>query len=171
MIVSLIVAASENNVIGRENDLPWSLPDDLKFFREKTRGAPVIMGRKNFESIIRRNGRALPGRTNIVVTRQADWKHEGCVAVRSIEEAIERARQETREEIFIIGGGEIYRLAMSIANRIYLTRVHAEVPGDVFFPEISSDEWKEVSRQDHAKDDRHPYPFTFLTYERRRKKQ
>lgn len=169
MTVSLIVAASENNVIGRNNDLPWSLPDDLKFFREKTKGAPVIMGRRNFESIISRNGKALPGRTNIVITRKAGWSHEGCVTVRSIEEAIERARAETGEEIFIVGGGEIYRLALPIADRIYLTRVHADIQGDVFFPEITSEEWEEVSRQDHGKDEQHPYPFTFLTYERRKK--
>jgi dihydrofolate reductase len=162
MRISLIVAASENNVIGRNNDLPWSLPDDLQFFRTVTEGHPIILGRKNYESI----GRPLPRRRNIVVSRQTDLQIEGCEITSSVEAALDLVKDE--EEVFIIGGGEIYRQALPFAERIYLTRVHAEIEGDIVFPELPEAEWEEVERQEHAADDRHEHAFTFLTLDRRK---
>lgn len=162
MRISLIVAASENNVIGRQNDLPWSLPDDLQHFRTVTEGSSIILGRKNYESI----GRALPRRRNIVISRQKDLHIEGCEVVSSLQEALDLVTQE--KEVFIIGGGEIYRQSLSVADRIYLTRVHADIEGDVFFPELDEGEWEEVSREEHPADDRHAYAFTFLTLDRRK---
>ncbi len=162
MKISLIVAASENNVIGKDNDLLWSLPDDLQFFKETTEGHPIILGRKNYEAI----GRALPNRRNIIVSRQEDLEVDGCEVTSSVEEAIELAKETENEEIFITGGGEIYRLALPLANRIYLTRVHAEIEGDVFFPELSEEEWEEVDRKEHPADEKHEYAFTFLIYDR-----
>jgi len=165
MIISLIVAASENNVIGRDGGIPWHLPDDFKFFREKTEGHPIIMGRKNYESI----GRVLPDRHNIIISRQMDFQAEGCEIVSSLDEAINLASKDEKEEIFVIGGGQIYEMAMALADRIYLTRVHTELEGDVFFPEIPEDEWKEVSREDHPADEKHNHSFTIYVYERRHK--
>jgi len=164
MRISLIVAASENNVIGRDNSLPWDLPDDLQFFREKTEGHPIILGRKNYESI----GRPLPNRTNIIVSRQEGLEIEGCTVFTSIEEAIDWAKQIDDEEIFVIGGGQIYQITLPLADRIYLTRVHEEIEGDVLFPELSEDEWEEVECTEHPKDDRHEYAFSFITYDRKK---
>ena len=164
MRVSLIVAVSENNVIGRDNALPWDLPDDLKFFRRKTEGHPVIMGRKNYESI----GRALPKRRNIIVSRQAGLHIVGCEVVSSVEEAIERAKEIEEREAFVIGGGEIYRLTLPFEDRVYLTRVHAKVKGDVTFPELPEEEWEEVERAEHGADALHAHAFTFLTYDRKK---
>lgn len=164
MRISLIVAVSENNIIGRDNALPWNLPDDLKFFRKKTEGHPIILGRKNYEAI----GRALPNRRNIVVSRQTDLHIEGCDVVSSVEAAIDLAKETEDEEIFIIGGGEIYRLAFPLSDRVYLTRVHAEVEGDVTFPELSDEDWKEVERARHPADELHAYAFTFLTFDRKK---
>ncbi len=163
MVLSLIVAASENNVIGAHNRLPWHLPDDLKRFRTLTKGHTVIMGRKTYESI----GRPLPERRNIVISRRKDFVADGCIVSDSLDSAIAQAGAG---DIFVIGGGEIYRAAMAVADRIVLTRVHATIEGDAFFPEISLSEWKEVSREEHPKDDRHPYAFTFILYERLRQK-
>ena len=162
-MISLIVAASENNVIGKDNDIPWRLPDDWKNFKATTMGCPLIMGRKTFVSI----GRPLPGRRNIIVTRQKDVKFEGCDVVGSLEEAIALAKSDAPREVFIGGGEEIYRQALPLADRVYLTRVHTVIDGTVHFPELG-DEWKEVSRQEHPADEKHPYAFTFLTFERTR---
>ncbi|PIQ75807.1 dihydrofolate reductase [Candidatus Peregrinibacteria bacterium CG10_big_fil_rev_8_21_14_0_10_49_24] len=162
MRISLIVAASENNVIGRNNDLPWSLPDDLQHFRTVTEGSPIILGRKNYESI----GRPLPRRRNIVISRQPNLSIDGCEVVASLEEALDLVKQE--DEVFVIGGGEIYRQALPSADRIYLTRVHADIEGDVFFPELSEEDWEEVSREEHLADDRHAYAFTYRTLDRRK---
>lgn len=162
MRISLIAAASENNVIGRDGGLPWSLPDDLRYFKEKTLGHPVITGRKNYASI----GRPLPERTNIIVTRDAHFSAEGCRVVHSLEDAVEVAKQEDPEEIFVMGGGEIYALALPMADRVYLTRVHAEIDGDTYFPELDSEQWAEVSTEEHVADDRHAYDFTILVYDR-----
>ena len=168
MITSLIVAAAENNVIGRKNDLPWHLPDDLRFYRQKTLGHPIIMGRRNHEAI----GRVLPDRANIVITRQPDYTAEGCITVHSLAEGIEKAKAiaaaDGLAEIFVIGGGEIFTLALPLADRIYLTRVHAEVEGDAFFPEFSEAEWKLVEEKRHEADDKHQYAFTFQTWERQK---
>ena len=162
MTLSAIVAASENNVIGRNNDLPWRLPDDLKYFRDTTLGHPVIMGRKNYDS----GPFPLPGRTNIVITRDPLLYLSGCHVTPSLSAAIEKAKSYANDEIFIIGGGMIYELAMPIIDKLYLTRVHTQIAGDAFFPEINPEEWRLTSERYHAKDDRHPYDFTYLVYER-----
>jgi dihydrofolate reductase len=164
MILSLIVAASENNIIGVHGSLPWNLPHDLRRFRTLTEGHPVIMGRKTFEAI----GRPLPRRTNIVVTRQMSRHMVGCTVMHSLEEAIAHARALGALETFIIGGGEIYKQALPLADRVYLTRVHTEIHGDTFFPELSPKQWQEVSREEHETDGEHPFAFTYILYEKRK---
>ena len=166
-MITLIAAASENNVIGRNQDLPWELPDDLRRFRKRTRGCPVIMGRKNYESIAARIGGPLPKRRNIVVTHQSDLSYEGCDMAASVDEAIAIAKEDDAEEIFVIGGGQIYAAALSLADRIDLTRVHADIEGDVFFPEIDFDEWVELAREKHLEDEEHAYAFTHFVLERK----
>ncbi len=161
-MISLIVAAAENNVIGKDNQIPWKLPDDMKFFREKTEGHPIITGRKNYEAM----GRALPNRPNIVVTTQPDYDAPDCIVVPSVHEAIERAEDFEGDEIFVIGGGQIYREALPLADRIYYTKIHANIDGDVTFPEINESEWQEIERVEHPADDRHQFPFTFITLDR-----
>ncbi len=162
MTLSLIVAAAENGVIGRDNDLPWSLPDDMQFFRETTKGKTVITGRKNHEAM----GRLLPGRRTIIITRQPDYVVEGAEVVHSLEEALEGIG-ETDDEIFVIGGGEVYRQALPKADRVYLTRIHAAIDGDVTFPDLPEGEWKCVSEEHHPVDDRHAHSFTFQVFERK----
>ncbi|MDD5055911.1 MAG: dihydrofolate reductase [Candidatus Peribacteraceae bacterium] len=162
MIISMIVAADENNCIGAGNKLLWSLPDDMKHFRELTKGHPVIMGRKTHESI----GKVLPGRRNIVISHRKDLKIDGCDIVDSLDRAIELVKDDPSGEAFIIGGGEIYRQAMERADRIYLTRVDGEFTGDTFFPEIDEERWREVSREEHPADERHQYSFSFILYTR-----
>lgn len=166
MIVSHIVAATENNVIGLENDLPWSLPDDMKFFKETTKGHYVIMGRKNYESLPPK-WRPLPNRSNVIVTRNKDLKIEGTTVVNSIEEGIEVAQNDKELETFIIGGGEIFHQSLDLIDRIYFTQIHTEIEGDTFYPEIDMTKWEEVSRREHPADERHPYSFTFLIYEKK----
>lgn len=160
MTLSLIVAASENDVIGRGGQLPWRLKNDLKRFRELTTGHTVIMGRKTYESI----GRPLPHRRNIVITRDLSRKIEGCDVVHSVDEALQLVTGDF--EIFIIGGGDIYRQALPRADRIHLTRVHAAIEGDAFFPELPAGEWKEVACEEHSADQDNEYPYAFLTYQR-----
>ena len=162
MIISLIAAASENNVIGNHGTLPWSLPDDLKHFRTVTEGHPVIMGRKTFASI----GKPLPNRKNIVITR-GTMTMPGCDIVHSLEEALDLARAANAAEVFVMGGGEIYAQALPIADRVYLTRVHATIEGDAFFPELDPQEWEETEQHEHAQDEKHAYACTFTLYERR----
>ena len=159
MILSIIVAASENNVIGNKGQLPWKLAADMRHMKELTMGHPLIMGRKTHESI----GRALPGRRNIVITHQT-VSYPGCEVVASLEEALQSVTDEA--EAFIFGGGEIYKQAMSLAQRIYLTRVHTTTEGDAYFPEVESGKWKVVSQEDHPADAENQYPYSFLTYER-----
>lgn len=164
MMIALIVAASENNVIGKDNKLPWHLPDDLKFFKEKTDGHPLIMGRKTFESL----PGLLPNRRHIIVTRDQQYNAEGAEEASSMDEAVMFAKKDNEaEQIYVIGGGEIFAQAMDIANVIYLTRVHTEIEGDVYFPEIDMTQWEEVERREHAADEKHAYAFTFLTYRRK----
>lgn len=159
--VSLIVAMAQNGVIGRGNALPWHLPEDLKRFKATTMGKPMLMGRKTFESI----GRALPGRLNLVLTRDRGWSAPGVSVVHSVEEALARAGQA--EELMVIGGAEIYRLVMPFARRIYLTHVQADVPGDTFFPAFDPTQWVDVQWDAHPADERNSYPVTFVTLERR----
>jgi dihydrofolate reductase len=160
-LVSLIVAMAQNGVIGRENALPWRLPEDLRRFRSFTLGKPILMGRKTFDSI----GRPLPGRVNLVLTRDRRWLAAGVTAVHSVEEALTQAGSS--EELVAIGGAEIYRLVLPFARRIYLTHVHADVEGDIYFPDFDPTQWADVECSMHPADDDHAYPITFVTLERR----
>ncbi len=162
MTLSLVVAASSNNVIGRDGGLPWHLPDDLRQFKRLTMGKAVIMGRSTYESI----GRPLPDRRNIVMTRNADYVADGCDVVSSVSEAIDAV--EGAEEAMIIGGGQVYRDFLPLADRIYLTRVQAEVEGDTYFPEIDEATWRLVSSEHHGADEKHRYAFDVMVFERRR---
>jgi dihydrofolate reductase len=159
-MISLIVAASTNNVIGFKGDLPWRLSGDLKRFKALTMGKPIVMGRKTYESI----GRPLPGRQNIVVTRNPDLVAEGCDVVSSVDAAIEAAGDA--EEIMIIGGSHIYEAFLPRADRIYLTRVQAEVEGDAFFPELMPSEWREATIEEHNSDESNDHDVVFSTFER-----
>lgn len=164
MQIALIVAASENNTIGRDNKLPWHLPDDLKFFKQMTDGHPLIMGRKTFESL----PGLLPNRRHIIVTRDREYNAEGAEEASSLDEAVMFARKDNdKETIFVIGGGEIFAQAMETANSIYLTRVHAWVKGDVFFPEMNPAIWERTASTHHPADDKHKFAFTFETYTRK----
>ena len=160
MIVSIVVAIAENYAIGKNNQLLWHMPADLKHFKQITTGHTVIMGRKTFDSV----GKPLPNRRNIIVTRQ-DIRIEGCEVVKSIDEALELCGGE--EEVFIVGGAEIYKLAMSKTDRIYLTIIHHSFDADTLFPEIDYMEWKETAREDHQPDEKNKLPYSFITLERR----
>ena len=162
MTICLVVAASSNNVIGRDGGLPWHLPDDLRHFKHLTTGKPVIMGRRTFESI----GKPLPDRRNIVMTRDPDFAAEGCDVVSSVSDAIDLV--EGAAEVMIIGGGMVYHDFLPLADRIYLTRVQAEVEGDTHFPEIDETTWRLVSSEHHDADDKHRYAFEMMVFERRR---
>ncbi|KZZ13944.1 dihydrofolate reductase [Oleiphilus sp. HI0079] len=167
MRISLIVALSENHVIGRNNKLPWYLPNDLKYFKQVTMGLPIVMGRKTFESI----GKPLPGRTNIVVTRNTDWSADGVRAAHSLEEAFELAESiaeiDGREELMIIGGDQIYQSALPLVDRMYLTEVHAHVDGDAYFPKFDPADWHEIGREDFSAADPNPYDYSFVVYDRK----
>ncbi len=158
--ISLIVAMTPDGIIGRDNDLPWRIPADLRHFKAMTMGKPMIMGRRNHESI----GRALPGRTNIVLTRDQDYRAEGCIVVHTPEAALEAAGDS--DEIMVIGGAEIYRLFLPQASTLYLTRVHADIDGDVRFPRVNWSEWRLVAESQHSNDPDSPHPFTFETWKR-----
>ena len=161
-IKSIIVATDENNAIGKDNNLLCHLPNDLKYFKSVTQGHPVIMGRKTFESLPKG---ALPNRRNIVITRNKALQFDRCEMVSSIEEAIALCQNEP--EIFFIGGGSIYKEAMSIANKLYLTRIHHIFEdADTFFPKVDSSTWKEVCREDHEADEKHKYTYSFVTFEK-----
>lgn len=165
MIISLIAALARNRVIGKNNDLPWHLPDDMQYFIRTTRGHHVIMGRKNYESIPPKF-RPLPHRSNIVITRQPHYAALGCQIVHSFADALQVARQAGENEVFVIGGAQIYLEALPLAHRLYLTEIHAEIEGDTFFPVFNKSEWKEVSRKYHAMDNRHAFAFDFVIYHR-----
>jgi dihydrofolate reductase len=165
MIISLIAALSKNRVIGKDNDLPWHLPDDMKYFMQTTKAHHVIMGRKNYQSIPEKF-RPLPNRTNIVVTRQQNFDAPNCTVVNSIEAALEIARRNKEHEVFIIGGAEIYNQGLASANKLYLTEIDADIDGDTYFPNYNKSEWREVSRIHHTTDERHKYAFDFVVYEK-----
>ena len=167
MEVSLIVAVAENGVIGKDNDLIWHLPKDMRFFKETTLGHHVIMGRKNFESIPHKY-RPLNDRTNIVITRQLGFKAEGCIVVNSVVAALDIAKNNGDTEPFIIGGGQIYKIALeqNLVDRIYLTKIHHNFDGDTFFPELNS-EWKEINRQDCFSDEKNKYDYSFIVLEKK----
>ena len=162
-MISLIVAASTNNAIGKDNQLLWHLPNDLKFFKNTTWGMPVIMGRKTFEAV----NKPLPGRFNIVITRQADWKGEGTIAAIDLKDALKKAKETNCNEIFVIGGGEIYKQSMEIADKIYLTRVHVTLDGDTFFSAIDETKWQLTANQDFAIDEKHAHAYSFQTWQRK----
>ena len=160
MNISIIVAMATNRVIGHENRLPWHLPADLQHFKRITMGKPILMGRKTWESI----GRPLPGRTNIVITRDVSYSADGCVVVHSLDAALEAARDN--DEIMVIGGAEFYRQVLPRASTLYLTLVDGEFEGDAFFPEIDENEWLEVERSDHGQDEKNPHAYSFIRLER-----
>lgn len=164
-MISIIVAVAQNNVIGKDNDLIWHLPADMKFFKEKTNGHCIITGRKNYESIPEKF-RPLPNRTNIVITRQANYQAPGAIVVDSIEKAIEEAKATNDPEIFIIGGAEIYKQCLRYANRIYLTQIHHSFEGDAFFPELNSNEWKETQRIKGPLDEKNIHPHDYIIFEK-----
>ena len=163
MIISQIVAASTNNVIGKNYELLWKLPNDMRHFKNKTWGLPVIMGRKTLKSL---HNKPLNGRLNIVITRQSNFSIEGAFVVSSIEEAIEKCKEEDYNEVMIIGGGEIYKQTLPITNRIYLTRVNANLEGDTQYPEINENEWSLKFQEYFDADEKHLYSYTFQTWER-----
>jgi dihydrofolate reductase len=167
MTISLIVAVSQNNVIGKDNNLPWHLPADMKYFKEKTMGHCVIMGRKNYDSIPGRF-RPLTGRTNIIVTRQKNFSAPDCVVVNSLEDALSEAKKKNETEAFIIGGGDIFRQSLMLADKIYLTRIHHLMDGDVYFPEIKTEEWKEESAMHYKADEKNKFDFSFLVFVRKK---
>ncbi|MFD2245691.1 dihydrofolate reductase [Pontibacter ruber] len=161
-MISIVVAIADNNVIGKDNQLIWHLPADLRHFKQKTMGHPMIMGRKTFDSI----GKPLPGRTTIIVTRQEDYTAEGCLVAHSIQEALEKAK-ELDPQVSIIGGAEIYKQALPFVDVIYLTRVHHTFDGDTFFPELNEAEWEQISAAPHEPDEKNKYPYTFIELRRK----
>lgn len=162
MIISIFAAIGKNRELGFQNKLPWRLPDDLKRFRDITRGHAVVMGRKTYESI----GRPLPDRKNIIITRNASYVAPGCVVVASLDDAIKAA--ENDPEVFVMGGAEIYALALNRADKMYLTFVDAAIPADAYFPEFDESQWQLVSEETHAADEKHAYPFVFKVYDKKR---
>lgn len=160
-MITIVAALGLKNEIGSKNQLLWHLPRDLKHFKTLTQGHPVIMGRKTYESI----GRALPNRTNIVVSRRSDWFEEGILIVGSLKEAFKFA-QKIDSEVFVIGGGNIYEQTMAVADRLEITRVGAELPADTYFPEIDEARWKKVREECHEKDEKNEYGMCFMTFER-----
>ncbi|OMH39197.1 dihydrofolate reductase [Motiliproteus sp. MSK22-1] len=167
MKLALIVAQSENRVIGRNNKLPWHLPEDLKYFKSVTMGKVIIMGRKTFESI----GRPLPGRTNIVVTRNLEYSFNGVDVVHDLQAAIEKAESLSIingwNEALVIGGSQLYEQALPLTERLYLTQVHHQVDGDAYFPALNSQDWEQVGSKSFKSDDVNPYNYSFLVFNRK----
>jgi dihydrofolate reductase len=168
MRTSLIVAVAKNNVIGKNNDLIWRLPKDMQFFKQTTLNHHIVTGRKNYISIPKKF-RPLPDRTNIVLTRQVDFREEGCIIANSLEDAIIYAKNYNETELFIIGGGQIYKeaLAKNLIDRMYITHVNEVFDGDTFFPAIDAEKWKKVSEVENPSDEKHAHSFTFTVYEKK----
>ena len=160
-MITLIAAVAQNNALGKDNQLLWHLPDDFKRFKNITSGHYIIMGRKTFESF----PKPLPNRTHVIITRQKEYKPEGCIVVNSLDDAIQSCPKQ--EDIFIIGGGEIYKQSIVIADKIDITRVHNSFEADTFFPEIEIEKWQLIFEEVHSKDERHDFDFTFQTYVRK----
>ena len=160
--ISLVVAASKNNAIGKDNKLLWRLPNDMKYFKNITWGMPVVMGRKSFESL----GKPLKGRKNIIITRQANWNMEGTIPAKSLDDAQFLVKNMDVKEMMVIGGGEIFRMAFEKAKRIYITRVNEELEGDTYFPVIDPKVWKLVSQKDHEADEKNKFAHSFQVWER-----
>lgn len=161
-MISFIVAMDDNRVIGKDNQLPWHLPEDLKFFKRVTMGHPIVMGRKTFDSI----GRPLPGRENMVITRNTDFQFDGCTIFYGLDEFLAFSEQKTEEEFFVIGGAEIFKQLLGKADRLYITEIHASFDGDTFLPTIEMNDWKEISREKGLKDEKNPYDYEFVVYDR-----
>ncbi|QHT71584.1 dihydrofolate reductase [Rhodocytophaga rosea] len=162
MQIIIVAAHAQNRVIGRNNELVWHLPRDFKHFKEITVGHPIIMGRKTFESL----GKPLPNRTSIIITRDAHYQQEGCIVVHSLKEAIAEAKK-LDDQIYIIGGAEIYKQALPYTQKMYLTEVKAFPEGDAYFPEFSKTDWQETARHSYYKDEKNEYDFDFVTWERK----
>lgn len=160
MRISAICAMSENRVIGKNNQLPWHLPADLARFKKITWGHPILMGRKTHESI----GRPLPGRSNVIITRNKEYKASGCIIVHSIQQAFEATKES--DEIFIIGGALLYQETLPFIQRLYITQIHQQIEGDAFFPELKKEEWQEVERVDYDADINEPYSYSFIVLDR-----
>jgi dihydrofolate reductase len=165
MIVSLIAAVAENNVIGKDNRLIWRMPADMKFFKDKTTGHCVVTGRKNYESIPEKF-RPLPDRNNIVVTRQKKYSAPGAIVVNTIEDAVNVSKSKNETELFIIGGANIYTQTIPTADRLYITWIHHTFEGDAFFPPIDPSKWKETTRIEYPADEKNPYPYTFCVLDK-----
>ena len=165
MIKIIMAAKANNNVIGKDNDLVWHLPADLKFFKQTTKGNTLIMGRKTFESL----GNPLPHRDSWIVTRNKDYHAEGIKTFHSLESAIKAAEEKGLEQVFILGGGEIYRQSMELADKLIITEVHQDFEGDTVFPEIDATKWDEVRREDHFADEKNKYDYSFVEYLRRQR--
>lgn len=161
-MIAAIVAMARGGVIGKQNDLPWYLPADLKRVKELTTGHTIIMGRKTADSIVARIGHGLPNRKNVVITREGIYDHEGFVTAHSIEDALALAD----EDAFIFGGAQVYELAMPLVNKLYVTMVHADIDGDVHFPVYDEKAWRETFREEHKKDDKNQYDYDFVELER-----
>lgn len=161
-MVSIVVAASENNVIGKDNRLLWHLPEDLKFFKRQTTGKVIIMGRKTFESV---GSKPLPNRTNVVITRNKDFVSPGVVVFHTLKEALDAYKDEP--ETCVVGGEQIYREALPYTGTVYLTRVHTTIDGDTFFPELDASLWELVNQTYHPADEKHLFPFTFCEYRKK----
>jgi len=160
MKVAIIVAMDKQGLIGRNNDLPWKLSADLKYFRRVTMGKPLVMGRNTHESI----GRPLPGRKNIIVTSNANYHVDGCTVVSSLDQALLAC--DDAEEVMVMGGASLYEQLLPQADRVYLTHVNAELEGDTWFPQWNKDQWQEISREDHQADEKNQYPYSFVVYDR-----
>lgn len=162
-MISLIWAMDENRVIGYHNQLPWRLPEDLKFFKRMTLGHPIAMGRKTYESI----GKPLPGRENIVISRDENYDPEGCTVMHSIDDLLAFATENKSEEVFVIGGSEIFKEVLPHADKLYLTMIHHQFEGDTFFPVFDIDKWELETRENGKKDEKNPYDYEFLIYKRK----
>ncbi|MEE9309468.1 MAG: type 3 dihydrofolate reductase [Cocleimonas sp.] len=160
--LSMIAAMGKNRVIGKDNDMPWHLPADLQHFKKTTLGSPIIMGRKTYDSI----GRPLPGRLNIILSRNTKLEIEGCSVVNSLDKALDLARQTDATEIFITGGAHLYDTFLEEADRLYITLIDEEFEGDTYFPDYTQLNWKEVAKEDHTADDKNPHAYSFVTLDR-----
>lgn len=166
MDISVIFAMGNNRVIGIENRLPWRMPADLRYFKKITLGKPVIMGRLTFESLGRK---ALPGRENIVISSQQNFQAPGCVVTPNLDTVFTLPQIKKASEIMVIGGASLFAQCLPLATRLYITRIHADFPGDSYFPDFDLKDWQEVSRENHTADEKNPYPYTFLNLVRRDK--
>jgi dihydrofolate reductase len=161
--IAMVVAASTNNAIGKDNQLLWNLPNDMRFFKNITWGFPVIMGRKTFEVF----DKPLAGRTNIVITRQPGWKAAGAITATDLQDAIKKGEETNAKQLYIIGGGEIYKQSMEVTDTIYITRVHAVLEGDAYFPVIEESQWMLDSNEDFPADDKHAFAYSFQVWKKR----